>query len=425
MNNSDVQKCIRRLGGIYRDPSRVSRDATTLLNSDAGRHLRPEASALIGNDGSSTKSLLLKGTINMVFRGQTYNIPVDIHLPPAYPVSPPVCFVRPVSTMIIKEGHRHVGRDGMVYMPYLHSWFKDTHNLVDACRNMSNIFGNDPPVFAKPPGYVEPSQRPAVASTPTPPRYEDIAASTAATTSNSGSSFTNPISDAFNRFTAGFTASNSGATAQLSEEEQMAKLAKEAEEANAAVAIARAAEANEKRETALTKEAKNQVAKKSKHILDSFRNSSLDEMGNLVKDQILLEKSRDFLDDKEKGQIAYLVGRKEELEQYHEELDKGIAKLSSFVQNAEEEKSSSKEISADELAVAGDIHSAQMLVLSAENAAINDALYFLDKALEDHQISLDVHLFQYRKLTKRQFLARAHLLKIAQVKAAESTRKAW
>jgi ESCRT-I complex subunit TSG101 len=167
------------------------------------------------------------------------------------------------------------------------------------------------------------------------------------------------------------------------------------------------------------------VAKKSKHILDSFRNSSLDEMGNLVKDQILLEKSRDFLDDKEKGQIAYLVGRKEELEQYHEELDKGIAKLSSFVQNAEEEKSSSKEISADELAVAGDIHSAQMLVLSAENAAINDALYFLDKALEDHQISLDVHLFQYRKLTKRQFLARAHLLKIAQVKAAESTRKAW
>ena len=110
----------------------------------------------------------------------------------------------------------------------------------------------------------------------------------------------------------------------------------------------------------------------------------------------------------------------------HKELDKGIQKLTAFVKSAEEEKSSKKEVSVDELAVPGDIHSAQMLILSAENAAINDALYFLDKALADSRISLHDHLIAVRKLTKTQFLARAHLLKIGQVKASEAiTQNAW
>ena len=67
-----------------------------------------------------------------------------------------------------------------------------------------------------------------------------------------------------------------------------------------------------------------------------------------------------------------------------------------------------------------------MLILSADNAAINDALYFLDKALPDSRISLLDHLIAVRKLTKTQFLARAHLLKIGQVKASEAiTQNAW
>jgi ESCRT-I complex subunit TSG101 len=418
MNNSEVQRCLRRLGGIYRDPTRVSRDASTLLNSDVGRHLRPEASDFVQNDGSSKPALLLKGTIGMLYKGQTYNIPIDVYLPPAYPVSPPVCFVRPVSSMMIKEGHRHVGRDGMVYMPYLHSWSNNAHNLVDACRHMSSIFGKEPPVFAKPPGYVAPAPAPTpvVAPTPTPPRYEDIA-----TSSNNSSSYSNPISDAFSRFSTTFSASpiQNNQNNQMMEQERLAKLEAEVEESNAAVAVARAAEAKEERERALTKETREQVARKSTAILEVYHKSTGDEMSELVKDQIMLEKSRDFAS----GQIEYLTGRKDELVKCHEELDKGIAKLTAFVQTAEEEKSSSKEVSADELAVPEDIHSGQMLILSAENAALNDVLYFLDKALEEDRLSLDVHLLQYRKLTKRQFLVRAHLLKIAQVKASESVRQ--
>ena len=439
MNNTEVQRCLRQLGGIYQDPTRISRDASNLLKSQSGKHLRPSTSSLVDNHGSNTPSLLLQGTVGMNYRGQTYNIPIDMYLPSSYPVSPPVIFVRPVSSMMIKEGHRHVGQDGMVYMPYLHSWKASTHNLIEACRNMSSIFGNEPPVFAKPAGYTAPTPAPAPApfippssSQPVnPPRYDTIAnnnnSSNNTNNNNSSDYNTSSMSNAFSRFASNFgTSDQNGNGNQMTEEEQMAKLAKEAEEANAAVAIARAAEAKEEREQAMTEQARDQLTHKSRQILEAYCSMAGNEISDLIQDQILLEKSLDFVSDPDDGQIAYLTKRKQELEKYHVELDEGIVKLSSFIQSAQEEKSSKSEISADELAIPGDIHSAQMLILSAENAAITDALYFLDKGLENGHMSLEGHLKAVRKLTKKQFLVKSHLLKIGQVKASQAARQnAW
>jgi len=209
----------------------------------------------------------------------------------------------------------------------------------------------------------------------------------------------------------------------MSAEERMAA---EAAEANTAVEIVRAAEAKEEQEIRLTQEARNRLTEKSRDILNTYRNAAGEDISDCVKDQLLLDKAKAFVRDEENGQIVYLTKRKEELEVYHKELDKGIQKLTAFVKSAEEEKSSKKEVSVDELAIPSDIHSAQMLILSAENAAINDALYFLDKALADSRISLHVHLIAVRKLTKTQFLVKAHLLKIGQVKASEAiTQNAW
>jgi len=142
--------------------------------------------------------------------------------------------------------------------------------------------------------------------------------------------------------------------------------------------------------------------------LNTYRNAVGNDISECVKDRLLLDKAKAFVRDEENGQIAYLTKRREGLEVYHKELDKGIQKLTAFVKSAEEEKSSKKEVNVpvDELAVPGDIHSAQMLILSAENAAINDALYFLDKALADSRISLHDHLIAVRKLTKTQFLVK-------------------
>jgi len=55
---------------------------------------------------------------------------------------------------------------------------------------------------------------------------------------------------------------------------------------------------------------------------------------------------------------------------------------------------------------------AQMLDLSAENAALTDALYFLDRAMYQGRMDCTTHLKSVRKLAKRQFFIRAHLIKI-------------
>jgi len=54
----------------------------------------------------------------------------------------------------------------------------------------------------------------------------------------------------------------------------------------------------------------------------------------------------------------------------------------------------------------------QMLDLSAESAALTDVMYFLDRGMYGGQIDCTAHLKMIRKLAKRQFLIRAHLIKI-------------
>lgn len=86
----------------------------------------------------------------MVYEGVTYNLPIEVFLPPLYPSKSPTVFVRPVATMVIHENHRHVALDGQVYMPYLHEWSPNTHNLTVLAVWMSRTFGSDPPCYDKP-----------------------------------------------------------------------------------------------------------------------------------------------------------------------------------------------------------------------------------------------------------------------------------
>jgi len=345
---------------------------------------------------------------------------------------------------MIKEGHNHVGSDGMVYMPYLSSWQKQSHNLVDACLNMSSIFSNEPPCYAKPPGYNAnananaASSRPAAATstaanvnvnfngstassasastrptpTPTPPRYQDIASSIFAKVPIPGRKKT-----ATNNNT---TNTNTNNVQVPSEQEQIDQLAREAEAANDAVKIARAADAKEEQEQRLLTKDRQRLTSRCNAILTSYKETSTAELTDLIGDEMLLHKSSALLKDR----IKYLHNRRGELETYHTQIDASIVEMQNYIQGAEEEKNERGEVSADEMALPADIQSGQMLILSAENAAINDALFFLDKGLAenngDNGYGLEVHLAAVRKLAKKQFLVRAHLLKIGQGKAYSS-----
>ena len=143
MSSGQIQPLVQRLVGVYNDPSRISRDAIQLLNSADRSGLIPSVSPFREKEGLyHAKVLVFKGTVPMTYRGGKYNIPVEIFLPPGYPLRPPICYVRPEKNMVLKEGHRHVGSDGMIYMPYLHNWRHYSSNLLDMVLMMVSSGGH-------------------------------------------------------------------------------------------------------------------------------------------------------------------------------------------------------------------------------------------------------------------------------------------
>lgn len=79
-------------------------------------------------DGRPQLLIHLSGTLPVVFRGATYNIPLTIWLPHEYPKKPPIVFVTPAKDMLIRPGN-HVDPSGRCYHPYLANWV----NYSDVC----------------------------------------------------------------------------------------------------------------------------------------------------------------------------------------------------------------------------------------------------------------------------------------------------
>jgi hypothetical protein len=63
----------------------------------------------------------LFGTLPVMFRGATYNIPLSIWVPHAYPRQAPIAFVTPAKDMMIRPSN-HVDLAGKCYHPYLANW---------------------------------------------------------------------------------------------------------------------------------------------------------------------------------------------------------------------------------------------------------------------------------------------------------------
>jgi ESCRT-I complex subunit TSG101 len=135
----------------YRDRSRVKDNLQGVLN--VVRTLHPKVGSLTHNNGTSSKVVLLAGTIPIYYQSATYNIPIELFIMEGYPNVPPKLYVRPTSNMTIKANHRHVDMQGLVYLPYLHEW-KPHDSLVTLVEVASGIFSIDPPLFSKPAGAV-------------------------------------------------------------------------------------------------------------------------------------------------------------------------------------------------------------------------------------------------------------------------------
>eukprot|EP00986_Skeletonema_menzelii_P019680 scaffold28907_cov160-Skeletonema_menzelii.AAC.1 len=427
MANSIHNLLSRNLSGVYRDPQRILRDVDTLLNTSLGRNLRPKTEPLTSNDGSVTPSVLvLHGTLPMVYRNVTYNIPIDLYLPPQYPQCPPIVFVRPVSNMAIKENHRHVGRDGRVYMPYLHEWGAQTHELRELAVWMSSLFGSEPPCYAKPAGASRVTATSNVASSygssisQRPPAYAQVSQS---------------FASSYNPYTAVSNSNNNGSReAEGQERRKQQQIEKEIAEANLAAQVAR----EESLREAKLKAEHSRLQKDHEEKLSSMRvmatskvQYELQVVFRDAKDDLRVTLKNQKLLDYGKEEIQQLLKegeeRKKELMTLNDEMDGAVKNLEGWLEAAETQQQqegenddsnlSSQSSKVDQMALPVDTHSSQMLQLAAENAAIDDCFYFLDQSLTQKNIPLKVFLEEVRKLSKRQFTVKAHLIKISQAKA--------
>ena len=408
-----VTNSLSRLGGLYRDPSKVDRDASTLLKSSVGAHLTPGIAPLVENNGEVSHCLVLQGTIAMHFRGNTYQLLVDLYLPPGYPHRPPVAFVRLTENMYLKENHMHVGSDGKVYLPYLHEWNVRTHNLVELVVAMSSVFSADPPVFTRAPTASPPaaaaSPRAAAASSLGPPPPMP-----------SGLGFDPPPPP---------PAPSSGNSAKnRAQVEAEARLAREAEEANRLMEIARQAEREEQEqeqqkaaqqrwEAQKLVQVKQQVLQKIIKHLEATSLQTKVQAQDFKKDQQRLT----IAEEKLNHQLTLYQQSKDALIHNVKIVEEKTEDIQAWLQEAKARSSGingnstgPQEVLVDDLVQPVSPVHEQMLDLSAENASLTDALYFLDRSLYMGNLSCDTHLKHVRRLAKRQFLARAHLMKINQ-----------
>jgi len=382
MASTQVSSLLSRMSGVYRDPSRVSRDTIQCLVATEGRHLRPGSSSLVQNDGTLLPSVLnLTGTIAMVYAGTTYHIPIEMYIPPHYPTQAPIVYVRPIATMVIKDRHPHVSMDGYVHIPYLTSWNTQHGTLVECCSSMSLLFGINPPLFS----------RPIVTATPV----------TTASTTTTVSATVEPMGHVL--------------LGQVLDQSIEADIAREVEEANAAVQAARVAEQEEEKLRFEIQVYQTRLTSRIQWILKDYMHRIKGSMIQEVQIQQELDQSYNYIQE---HQLEYLTTRKNTLQQYNNEITDSIQTMQQYIGVLEEEAQREKEweekngINVDTLAIPADTTSKQLLYLTAKDHALSDTFYYLDKSLEAGAMTLEKHVKMIRQLARRQFHIRAQLLQI-------------
>jgi len=110
----------------------------------------PSSTGAQGAQSSTTVHMIgLGGTIPILYHSNTYNIPITILLPPAYPYEAPSAFVQPTSSMELKQPHPHVNAHGRCHFTYLTGWRPQTCTVLVVVEILRKAFSEQPPVRSK------------------------------------------------------------------------------------------------------------------------------------------------------------------------------------------------------------------------------------------------------------------------------------
>ena len=82
----------------YRSADAARRDVVNAATHYKGP--TPKTNTFMFNDGNQKELLCLTGTIPVPYKGDSYNIPVEMWILDTHPMHAPMCYVRP--TMVTK-----------------------------------------------------------------------------------------------------------------------------------------------------------------------------------------------------------------------------------------------------------------------------------------------------------------------------------
>ncbi|XP_036440216.1 tumor susceptibility gene 101 protein [Colossoma macropomum] len=348
------------------------------------KDLKPVMDNYVFNDGSSRELMSLSGTVPVNYRGNVYNIPICLWMLDTYPYNPPICFVKPTSTMMIKIG-KHVDANGKIYLPYLHEWKHPQSDLFGLIQVMIVVFGEEPPVFSRPttqPPYQ--SYQPAG-----PPASSYMANQPASSFSQSHT----PNPGGFQGYPypaggSGYPATSGGALY-----------------------------------TPVTPTATGGPSRDATIGEDTIRASLV----SAVSDKLRWRMKEEM--DRAQAELDALKRTEEDLKKGHQKLEEMVTKLDQETadvdKNIELLKQKDEELTAaldkmenqsenndiDDLIVPTAPLYRQILNLYAEENAIEDTIFYLGEALRRGVIDLDVFLKHVRLLSRKQFQLRALMQK--------------
>ncbi|XP_055384215.1 tumor susceptibility gene 101 protein [Condylostylus longicornis] len=348
------------------------------------------------NDGVVKDLFNLQGTIPVNYKNNTYHIPICIWLMDTHPDNAPICYVKPTSQMQIKVS-MFVDHNGKIYLPYLHDWSPSNSDLLGLIEVMIVTFGEQPPVYSKPKEYSSgttgnafgmPQPPPTFGSIPPYPNHFSQSTSsgqryppmTYMTGGNTNSNMPYPSPFYFPPipqagYNSPYNPQKPNQTGTITEEHIKASLISAVEDK-----LRRRVQ-----ERVNQCQAEIDTLNRTKQELREGRTKIESIIKNLTKEEIEIQKNISILKEKE------------------EELVKSLECLD--VEN---------KMDVDEAVVTTAPLYKQLLNAYAEEASIEDAIYYLGEGFRTGVIDLEVFLKHVRSLSRKQFMLRAIMQKCRQ-----------
>ncbi|KAJ7528987.1 hypothetical protein O6H91_15G028500 [Diphasiastrum complanatum] len=384
----------------------VRQHLLTLIQEFAGLQLK--TAIFTHNDGRAVNLLQAHGTIPMLYKEVSYNIPVTLWLLESYPRNPPLIYVTPTRDMIIKPRHRFVDASGLVSAPFLDQWIFPRCNLVELVQNLSSVFGQDPPLYSRPasPRPPHPSRQGTNAAGSLGLRNPTTNSNTTLAPSSRGASpLGTPLSPK-----------------QYSPSPQRVNQIENASPRPYPPSPQRLKRTDNPspRPYPPSPHRSNQTDNPS----EVFKRNAINYlMDHLRKDMLGLRKSFELEIDELFTMQALLNQRSEQLEQgfsnFKQEKEGLEQQVQLVLKNAdtletwlETNDKDTKQVDIDDVFQPSDALSKQMLECRASDLAIEDSLYSLDKAVQDGAIPVEAYLKYVRTLSREQFFFRATTLKV-------------